>query len=426
MKKLTILLGLTAILFSQTALAQVDPDELKALREQVRILTQRLDELEKANQQTSQNIAQANAATTAQVDEVVEEKVDKAVTEQVDERMAAVSWAERIRLKGDFRYRYETIKVEDVDNRNRNRIRARFHLEADVTDTVQVGFGLATGGEDPVSSNQTLGGGGSSKDIRLDLAYFDWSGLSNTHILGGKVKNFLVKPAGHGLMWDSDWRPEGFGVIWDNDLFFAQGIGTWIESDSKKGENFAWIAQGGMNFRLGETTRFKVGAGYAQFNVAGDGSFFGDDDDFFGNSFDPITNTYLYDYHEVEVFAGMTTDLADRPLLVYADYVVNTAVDDNDTGYAIGIKYGKASARGTWAIGYTYKKLEADAVIGLLTDSDFGGGGTDAKGSIFKGAWAIRKNWNAQITYFLNDIDLASGNPRDFNRLMLDLKFKYK
>jgi len=57
MKKLTILLGLAAILFSQTALAQVDADELKALREQVRILTQRLDDLEKANQQTTQNVA---------------------------------------------------------------------------------------------------------------------------------------------------------------------------------------------------------------------------------------------------------------------------------------------------------------------------------------------------------------------------------
>jgi hypothetical protein len=426
MKKLTILLGLTVFLFSQTVLAQVDADELKALREQVRILTQRLDDLEKASQQNTQNLAQANADTATQVDEAVEEKIDKAVIEQVDELMAAVSWAERIRLRGDFRYRYETIKIENVDNRSRNRIRARVHLEADVTDTVQVGFGLATGGEDPVSSNQTLGGGGSSKDIRLDLAYFDWSGLRNTHILGGKVKNFLVKPAGHGLMWDSDWRPEGFGVIWDNDLFFAQGIGTWVESDSNKGQLFAWVAQGGLNFRLGETTRFKIGAGYAQFDVAGSGSFFGDDDDFFGNSFDPITNTYLYDYHEVEVFAGMATDLADRPLRVYADYVVNTAVDDNDTGYAIGIKYGEAYATGTWAIGYTYKKLEADAVIGLLTDSDFGGGGTDAKGSVFKGAWAIRKNWNAQISYFLNDIDLASGDPKDLNRLQLDLKFKYK
>ena len=36
------------------------------------------------------------------------------------------------------------------------------------------------------------------------------------------------------------------------------------------------------------------------------------------------------------------------------------------------------------------------------------------------------KNWNAQMTYFLNDINLASGNPRDLDRLQLDLKFKYK
>ena len=425
MKKLIFLLCLSTIFNAPTALAQADSDELQALREEILNLTRRLDELEKTQQQPAQSLAQA-PVTTASMDEVIDEKVDKAVSEQVSERMAAVSWAERMRWKGDFRYRYETIDIDNVDRRSRNRIRARVHLEADVTDTIQVGFGLATGGEDPVSSNQTLGGGGSSKDIRLDLAYFDWSGLSNTHILGGKVKNFLVKPAGHGLMWDSDWRPEGFGAIWDNDLFFAQGIGTWIESDSKKGDLFAWVAQGGVNFSLGESTRVKIGAGYAQFNVAGSGSFFGDDDDFFGNSFDPIANTYLYDYQEVEVFAGMTMDLADRPLLVYADYVVNTAVDDNDTGYAIGIKYGKASGKGTWDIGYTYKKLEADAVIGLLTDSDFGGGGTDAKGSIFKGSWAIRKNWKAQISYFLNDIDLASGNPRDFDRLMLDLKFKYK
>jgi len=426
MKKLIFLLCLSTVFNSPTALAQVSADELQALREQILNLTRRLDELESAQQQPAQSVAQAHVSTAADVDEVISEKVNKAVSEQVSEQMAAVSWAERMRWKGDFRYRYETIDIENVDKRSRNRIRARVNLEAEVTDTVKVGFGLASGGEDPVSSNQTLGGGGSSKDIRLDLAYFEWSGLSNTHILGGKVKNFLVKPAGHGLMWDSDWRPEGFGVIWDNDLFFAQGIGTWVESDSKKGELFAWVVQGGLNFRLGENTRLKIGAGYAEFNVAGNGSFFGEDDDFFGNSFDPVNKIYLYDYQEVEIFAGMTTEIADRPLLVYVDYVVNTAVDDNDTGYAIGIKYGKAAGKGSWDIAYTYKKLEADAVIGLLSDSDFGGGGTDARGSVFKGTWALRKNWNAQISYFLNDIDLASGNPRDFDRLQLDLNFKYK
>ncbi len=426
MKKQILLLGLTMFIFSQTTFAQVSTDELRTLREQIQILTQRLDELEKATPQTASGVKQAPAATVAQVDQVIREKVDKAVSEQVDERMAAVSWAERMRWKGDFRYRYENIKIEGKNPRNRNRIRARALLEADVTPTVKVGLGLATGGDDPVSTNQTLGGGESTKDMRLDLAYFDWSGMPNTHILGGKVKNFLVRSGKNALMWDGDWRPEGIGAIWDNGAFFAQGMGTWIESDSKKGAEFAWITQAGLKFKLGESTKFRVGAGYAQFNTAGSGSFLGKDNDFFGNSFDPDTLTYRYNYHAIEAFAEMTFALADRPLMLFGDYVTNTAVDKNDTGYAVGVKYGKAAGKGTWDFSYTYQRLEADAVFGLLTDSDFGGGGTDAKGSIFKGSWALHKNWHAKFTYFLNQFDLASGNPRDFDRLQLDLSFKYK
>ncbi|MCH8228330.1 MAG: putative porin [Proteobacteria bacterium] len=426
MKKLTILLGLTVIHFSQTAFAQVSADEFQVLREQIQFLTQRLDELEKATRQTTPNLEPANETTVAPVNELIKEKINKDGNGQFSERMAAVSWAERMRWKGDFRYRYENIKVEGTDSRNR--IRARIDLEADVSETVQVGLGFATGGEDPVSSNQTLGGGGSTKDLRLDLAYFDWSGLADTHILGGKVRNFLVRAGKNGLMWDDDWRPEGIGANWNNGTFFAHGIGTWIASDSNsnKDNEFAWIAQAGMNFKLGDSTEFRIGAAYAQFNPAGSGSLFGDDDDFFGNSFDPDTLTYLYDYHEIEAFAEITFDLFDRPLMLFADYVTNTAVGENDSGYALGFKYGKTSGKGTWDVSYVYEKLEADAVLGLLTDSNFGGGGTDAKGSIFKGTWALHENWSAKFTYFLNEFDLASGKPKDFSRLQLDLNFRYK
>ena len=426
MKKLTILLGLTAALFSQTAFAQVSAGEFQVLREQIQILTQRLDELEKVNQQTTPSVERAQETTVAPVNEPIKEKIDQDGNEQFGERMAAVSWAERMRWRGDFRYRYENIKVEGRDSRNRQRIRARMDLEADVSETVQIGLGLASGDEDPVSSNQTLGGGGSTKDLRLDLAYFDWSGLADTHILGGKVRNFLVRGGNNGLLWDDDWRPEGIGAIWNNGTFFAQGMGTWIESDSNKDSEFAWITQAGLNFKPGDGTEFRIGATYAHFDPAGSGSLFGDDNDFFGNSFDPDTLTYLYDYHEIAAFAEITFDLFDRPLMLFADYVTNTAVDENDSGYVLGFKYGKTSGKGSWDISYLYKKLEADSVLGLLTDSDFGGGGTDVKGSIFKGTWAFHKNWNAKFTYFLNKFDLASGKPRDFDRLQLDLNFKYR
>jgi len=426
MKKLTALLGLSLLIFSATAFAQVSEDEIQLLRQQIELLTNRLDALEKQNQQMSQTIEQSNAQSVAKTEEIVDAKVDTAVTEKVDEKMAAVSWAERLRWKGDFRYRYENIDQEDKDGRNRSRIRARTHLEADLSPTLQVGIGLATGGDDPVSSNQTIGGGGSSKDIKIDLAYFDWAGLENTNIVGGKYKNFLIRPAKKGLRWDGDWRPEGLGVVWDNDFIFAQALGTWLEGDSKLGTEFAWAVQGGFNFKTGDWGKLKIGAGYSVFNIAGRTPLFGEPDDFYGNSF--VLNTitdkleFAYDYHNWEAFAEWKIS----NFTLFANYTNNSEVNDNDTGYLFGAKYGSAKAKGTWDLTYFYEKLEADATVGLLSDSDFGGGGTDAKGHVISGTYAFHKNWNFKATYFINKINLAEDLDTDYKRLMLDLAFKFQ
>jgi hypothetical protein len=433
MNKLTLLIGLGALLAGPPASAEVSETEIQVLRAQVEALTRRLDELERQNLTMAQSLQQAEratpAASAAPLPEAVDQRIVEVVTEQMDSSLAAVSWTERLRWKGDFRYRYENIGVEGQEDRNRSRIRARTMLEAQVTPTVEVGVGLATGGEDPVSSNVTLGGGASRKEIGLDLAYFDWSGLAGTHVLGGKFGNFLVSPQKSGLLWDGDWRPEGLGVAWQDGTFFAHGLGTWLESDSSAGTEFAWVAQGGVNLALGGG-KLMFGAGYSQFDIAGRTALFGDPDDFYGNSYviDPVSGelVFAYDYHEVEAFAEYRLTLAGRPLALFADYVVNTEAAANDTGYLFGARYGSASARATWEAGWFYKDLEADAVVGLLTDSDFGGGGTDARGHVFQGAYAFHDNWNFSLTYFLNETGLASGDPQDFDRVQLDLNFKYQ
>jgi hypothetical protein len=431
MKKLTALICLVVTFSSPGIMADVSDEEVQALREQIRMLSERLDQLENANRETAAAVEEVNETVTAQVastvDHSVDAKVDEAVSAQFDERLADVSWAERMRWSGDFRYRYESIKVEDADTRRRNRIRARAALTAVISPTMKVGLGLASGGDDPVSTNQTLGGGGSTKPINLDLAYFDWSGLTDTHVLGGKFKNQLHRTGGNGLLWDGDWRPEGAAIRWDNSTFFASGIGAWVESDTKSAnEEFSFGLNAGFNIGLGENAKLTAGVGYFQFDTAGKKSFFGDGD-FFGNSFDPVTNRYLYDYHEIEAFAELGFGLFDRPAKLFVDYVQNQDAPENDTGYAFGFKFGKAKGRGTWDLTYVYQDLEADAVLGLLTDSDFGGGGTDAKGSIFKGTYAFHDSWNFKLTYFLNEINQAGpGVPLDFDRLQLDLNFKYK
>ena len=427
MKKLTVLIGLSLLLHGTVVQAQVSEEELQALRDQIQMLTKRLDQLEQQSVQSQPQAAPAPAAVDQEATAKVEQ-LDQEV-ETLGEQVAAMSWAERIRWEGDFRYRYENIDEEGKDGRNRSRIRARTHLEADLSPTLQVGIGLATGGDDPVSSNQTIGGGGSSKDIKLDLAYFNWNGIENTRITGGKFKNYLVRPGGKGLRWDGDWRPEGLGIVWDNGRFFAHGLGTWLEGDSRNGTEFAWVVQLRINLAIAETGNLKFGGGYSAFDIAGGTPLFGDPDDFFGNSFviDPLTGdlVYLYDYRNLEAFAEYSFKLGGQSVALFGNYTVNTEADDNDTGYLIGAKYGSAKKRGQWDITYFYENLEADATVGLIADSDFGGGGTDAKGHVFSGTYAFHSNWNFKATYFINEIKLASGDPDDYDRLQLDLNFKF-
>ncbi len=418
---------LCILLLTMPVVSQAASDEdFAAMRAQMQALAERLDRLEAENRELSaaNEALMKNSQQTAASVAAVSEKTD-AVAQQLEDTGSKSSWTDKMYWKGDFRYRYESFDIEGKPDRNRNRIRARAALIAQATPTIKVGLGLASGGDDPVSSNQTLGGGGSTKDLRIDLAYFDWNGLKDTHVYGGKLANFVHSAGKNALLWDSDWRPEGTGIKWDNGMFFANGLGTWIESDSNKDQSFAYLTQLGVKLPIGENAELVTGIGYHNFETAGNGSFFGDDDDFYGNSFDPITNTYLYDYEELEVFADLGFRLFDQPAKVFANYVQNQAADENDTAYALGFQLGSAKNRGEWQFGYVYQKLEADSVLGLLTDSDFGGGGTDSKGSVIKGSYAIIKNFNANFTYFINDVGLKSGDPIDFKRLQLDLSFKY-
>ncbi len=416
----------TLLLLSPVAVQAATDEDFAAMRAQMQALSERLDRLEAENKALTTANAELtkNTQETAASVAAVSEKTD-AVVAEVEEQAAKSSWTDTIRWKGDFRYRYETFDVEGKPNRDRNRIRARAALIADVTPTIEVGLGLASGGDDPVSSNQTLGGGGSTKDLRIDLAYFDWDGLKDTNVYGGKFSNYIHRTGKNGLLWDGDWRPEGTGIKWDNGRFFANALGTWIESDSNKDQSFAYLTQAGIKLPIGDSAKLTAGVGYHNFQTKGNGSYFGDKDDFFGNSFDPETNTYIYDYEELEFFADLGFEMFGHPALVFGNYVQNQDADEDDTGWAVGFKYGSAKNKGGWQFGYVYQRLEADAVLGLLTDSDFGGGGTDSKGSIIKGSYAIYKNFNANLTYFINDVGLNEENPIDFKRLQLDLSFKY-
>ena len=201
----TLAIGL---LVSPVAFGAVSDEDIEELREQLAVMSQRLEELAAENEELRR--AQEESATA-----IADVQTD--VAEAASAPAATDSWSDRVRLDGDFRYRYERIDAEGSDTRRRNRIRARFNVKADVSDDVEVGFGLATGGDDPVSTNQTLGGGGSSKGVALNLAYADWEIMDGLHLVGGKFKNPLYRAGKQALMWDGDWTPEGIAMRFKRD-----------------------------------------------------------------------------------------------------------------------------------------------------------------------------------------------------------------
>ena len=342
------------------------------------------------------------------------------------------SWVERIKLHGDLRYRHELIKAEGNDDRNRHRIRARVGFDADVTD-VDIGFQIATGSDDPVSTNQTLGGGFSSKDVWVDLAYFDWhpENVSGLHVIGGKMKNPFYRPGKTELIWDGDLRPEGVAAKYSKTLgnwdFVTNLGGFWAEERSAGADIGLFGAQIGVKYSfplLGNKGHILIGGSYYDYgNTKGNSPLY-DPADAFGNSVDAGGN-YRFDYDLVESFAELSFKVNDIPVSLFGNYVMNTAPGaKEDRGWLAGLTVGKCKVPHSWAFRYNYRDIEADAVLGVFTDSDFIGGGTDGRGHEIGFDYQIAKHCKAGVSYFYNKREISSGE-KGYHRLQLDLVFKF-
>jgi hypothetical protein len=413
MKKLISVAVASVVLGSAGVNAHVPEAEWAEFKAQFAAMAERVNALEAENRALQEATSGTNLVTVEDLD------ATNAEIATLKTQNKSTSWAENVSWKGDFRYRYEEIDDGGKD-RERHRMRARAALIAKATDNVEVGLGVATGGDDPVSTNQTLGGGGSTKDIKLDLAYFKYK-PNEFWLAGGKMKHPYYKPMKSGLIWDGDYRPEGLFAGWAGDMFFANASYIHINSDSKNGLDEAlWGAQIGT--RLGPVT---VAAGYFDIPTSGYPLIF-DPDNSFGNATDGEGN-YLYDYELITIGADATFKVADLALSIYGDFVQNQDADDYDQGYIVGAKLGKAKKKGSWQAQYQYQELEADATFALVTDSDFMGGGTDGKGHKISAAYALLDKWTLGFTYFDGDkcMDSVKCDKRDYDRLMIDTKFKY-
>ncbi len=334
------------------------------------------------------------------------------------------SWVDRIKLSGDVRLRYEGIDEEFREERNRMRFRSRVGLDAQVSDGISVVLQVATGGDNPTSTNQSFDDGFSAKDIGVRLAYVDWKVSDALSINAGKMKNPLFRAGKAPVLWDGDMNPEGIAAKFDSNTFFANAAAFAVGERGSSDDSFLFALQAGGRFKLGDSGKLTAGVGYfAYTNTVGNEPFY--DGRARGNSVD-LAGHYVFDYKVTEAFAQYDTNVSGWPLSVFAHFAQNNEVSDLDTALAFGARLGSAKDEGDVEFRWIYQDLEADATIGTFVDSDFGGGGMDSDGHIIQARYAFSRQIFFGGTFFVNKKDIAQGNGVDYNRVQIDLEFKFK
>jgi len=333
------------------------------------------------------------------------------------------SWTDRIDFSGDIRLRYEGIDEQLEIERNRMRFRSRFGFTAIASDNVEVILRLATGGGNPVSTNQSFDDGLSTKDIGVDLAYVDWTISDQLNIYAGKMKNPLFKSGSVPLVWDGDLTPEGVALKYSAGMFFATVGGFSVEERSDTDDSLLYVVQGGVNVALGESNKLTLGLGYFTYtNTIGNVAFYNGRAK--GNTLD-VNDQYVFEYKDTELFAQFDTSVANWPLQIFAHYVQNNEVAREDVAIAYGAKVGSSKDKGQTQFTWTFQDIEADSVVGTFNDSDFGGGGTDSSGHILNVKYGVSKNIFLGGTFFVNKVERFQGIEHDYDRVQLDVEIKF-
>ena len=296
-------------------------------------------------------------------------------------------WWKRTTFSGDFRSRYESFYQAEQTPRHRFRLRLRFRLDTELNDDTHFQLRVASGDPGtPVSTNQTFKDFYLPKPFALDRAFVTYNpGAASALTLGAGKFGFPV--ARTQMVWDDDLNWEGGyqQVAWQagpNVAIRLVAVETAITEVSAAADAFMVAGYGQLSLQLG--------AHVFEFSVA-DYSFGRVDQVAIGSATGPLkslnTNRverdamgdvtgFASDFNLVDVIGQVTLATArpDYPLRLLADWVTNTrAAGDAEMGIWVEAEYGRAARPTTYAVGYTFARVEQDAVLSPFIFSDMPG-----------------------------------------------------
>ena len=291
-------------------------------------------------------------------------------------------WWERLTFFGDLRARYESFYQEDLQTRQRGRIRLRLGLRTTISDEFEVGMRVATGNpKEPVTPNQSLDEFFSRKPLFLDQASLTYRPRYAKALAFGAGK-FAYPVLRTQMIWDDDLNWEGVyeQAATSGDVTVrVTAVQAPIREVAIGPDTALFAEQALVSFKKGRH-QFQIGASsYALRNV--DRIALGlASGDLVGQSFNQLTfdgsgkvSGFLSDFRLFDIIgqAVIATPRAEYPLSVTANWVVNTAAaDDQDTGIWVDTRYGRAATPKSFMLGYTFARIERDAVVSSFAYSD--------------------------------------------------------
>jgi hypothetical protein len=387
-------------------------------------------------------------------------------------KVGTPDWITSYKLGGDFRGRFDDIMSDNnkLVERDRLRYRLRVGLVVNMKDDLQAGFRLMSGdapaaagfGGNPLSGNATMQDNGTKKFIYIDQAYGKWSPVNNdtwlvTGTFGKMEQPFALSP----MVFDQDLTPEGGALqatykINDRHSIAFNGAAFALDEESSSSlDPFLFGAQVLWNAKWTPKLASSLGIAYLDItskeNLLSSAStnntvtYVNQ-----GNTRGGTAGMVLTYFYNPFVVSGSVTYTLDKfplykgafPIKLAGEFMDNTAVSRNNSGYWGGVTLGKAAKKGSWDISYRYQVLEADAWYDQLVDDDnlgyyqaaaFPGqkagvyGGTNVKGHLIKADYAVTDALTLSLTCYLNSlINPGPANSQSgVTRIMADVMWKF-
>jgi len=379
--------------------------------------------------------------TPAEGDKILRETKAEAKKQKEETKKAVAKelipqWVSKTKLYGDFRLRYQYVDVHNKRSQSQGRFRVRLNLDIKVAEKVKFIFGLASGGNDPRSMNQSFGSDWDKKQININYAYVEYSPYKWLKLEGGKMANPVYTVS--QLLWDEDINPEGVAtqIAYPINpcLNLLLNAGAFVLQDNKNNtptDPWMWVIQPGFSWKSEKGLQGKIAAGYTSFENFQDqpqqkyssGT----------NSYYNVGGTKYYKYKYN--LATMTGEVGLKNPIpgfapiryagVFGEYVNNVATSNGKSGYLTGLTFGdeKVAEKGQWSFRGEWRRLERNAVPDILPDSDFYFGDTGVSGYVLQFKYGLWKNIYMQTKYVRGE--QISGPAEPANLIQTDLNFKF-